>query len=245
MKYQKLSFVIPVYNEARTLATLLDKVLAVAWPLEIELVCINDASKDSSLEILNGYAVDKRFKIIDNETNLGKSRSVKKGILASSGDLVVIQDSDLEYEPSDLLMFIEKFENSEVDMIYGNRFGKNNKVVYWSNWFGNRSLSFLSSVFTLLRAGFTTTDMETCYKMVRGDVIRNIAEKFISTSGFGFEPELTARLAGVKSAGKKLRYFEIPINYYPRTAAEGKHLKGLSDGVKALGEIIKFNLFVK
>lgn len=234
-----------MYNESKTLAKLLDKVLAVKWPLAIEIICVNDASKDDSLSILKKYSDAGKVKIINNESNLGKSRSVKRGLLATTGDLVVIQDADLEYEPSDLLKFLKIFQDETVDVVYGNRFGVKNKIVYWSNWFGNRLLSLISSIFTLVKGGFVTSDMEVCYKMLRGQIFRDIAAKLVSSSGFGFEPELTARVAACRIKGKRLKFSQVPINYYPRTAAEGKHLKGLSDGYKALFEIVKFNLFVR
>jgi glycosyltransferase involved in cell wall biosynthesis len=242
LKYRKLSLVMPVYNEEGTLEQLITKVLQLKWPLTIELVCINDASRDRSKQILQKYRSDRRFKLLDNPVNLGKSRTVKKGILNSSGDLVVIQDTDLEYDPVDLLELLKLFQEDKVDIVYGNRFGRKNRVVYWSNWLGNRSLSTFSSIFTWFRGGFVTSDMETGYKMVRGDVFRMIAAGLSATSSFGFEPELTARLAGFRDHGKRLRFKQTPISYYPRTLAEGKKMKGMSDGIKAFAEIVRFNL---
>lgn len=228
----------PVYNEGNTLDKILNNILVTKWPLEIEIVATNDCSKDESLNILKAWQERLPIKILNNDTNLGKSVSVKKGILKSSGDLVVIQDADLEYEPQDLLEFIEVFEQVPVDVVYGNRFLINNKVIYPLNWLGNKGLSFLSGVFTQLRAGFFPGDMEVCYKMVKGEMFRELAKELVSTSNFGFEPEITARLSKVKGVAFK----ELPINYYPRTVKEGKKMKGLTDGIKAAIEILRFNI---
>lgn len=242
MKYQKLSLVMPVYNEEQTLAQIVQKILQINWPLTIEIIMVNDGSSDNSRQIMQQLSADKRVRIFDNPKNIGKTQTVKFAISQSTGDLVVIQDADLEYEPNDLLQMLDLFEASNLDIIYGNRFGKKNKIIYLSNWLGNRSLSFFSSLFTGLRSQMWTSDMETCYKMINGDVIRQIAPQIISTSSFGFEPEITARLSKYKKNGKHLKFKQIPIHYYPRTIAEGKKMKGIVDGFKALKEIIKFNL---
>lgn len=238
----KLSIVIPNYNEEKTILQIIDKILKLNWPIALELVIVDDCSRDKSRELLSIYQSDKRFKLIFNEQNLGKSRSVKKGILATTGDLIVVQDADLEYEPANLLDFIKLFQTHDLDIVYGNRFGKNNKFIYVGNWIGNRALSLFSSLFTWFRNGMWTQDMECCYKMVKGEVLRAIAPKFTATSNFGIEPEITARLSRYKP---KLKFAELPIDYYPRTIAEGKHMRGISDGTKALLEILKYNLFKK
>lgn len=244
MKYNKLSFIIPCYNEENTILQLITKILEINWPLQIELVIVNDGSKDKSWDLLQRYNKDNRFKLINNPQNLGKSRTVKRGLVASTGDLVVIQDADLEYEPSDLLEFLELFEKNNVDIVYGNRFNRSNKVIYISNWIGNQFLSIFSSLFTGIRNGMWTKDMEVCYKMVNGNVFRDIAVNLNATTNFGIEPEITARLSKYKMPNnKKLKFSQISINYYPRTVKEGKKMKGFSDGSKALIEIIKYNLF--
>lgn len=249
----KLSVIIPAYNEARTIRQLLELVAAIPTAqTSKEIIVVNDASKDNTLELAQTVAAKQTtnqitFKLLTNETNLGKSRSVRRGILASSGDLVVIQDADLEYEPAELAEFLELFRNdSELMVVYGNRFGKKNKVVYWQNWFGNRFLTFVSNLFTL-RHGLWVSDMEVCYKMVDGEILRELAEGLSSTSNFGFEPEITAKLARYRlsqadGAKSRLKYRQLPITYRPRTIAEGKHMKAFRDGFKALKEIIVFNL---
>jgi len=242
---QKLSIVTPAYNEERTIRLLLEQLVNLDLKgTNKELIVVNDCSKDKTLEIIQKVAAEYTkpglsFKVLSNEKNSGKSQSVKKGILASTGNLVVIQDADLEYEPKELAQMVEMFkEDSELMVMYGNRFGKNNKVVYWQNWFGNRFLTLVSNFFTMWK-GFTLHDMETCYKMAEGNVFRQLAAGITSTSNFGFEPEITAAFAKHKP---RLKLKQIPITYRPRTIAEGKHMKAFHDGMKALKEIIKFNL---
>lgn len=242
MKPKKLSLVIPAYNEEASISNILDKIISLKWPLEIELIIVNDCSKDKTAQVLAKYTKHKFIKILTNQHNQGKSQSVRSGLMQTSGDLVVIQDADLEYNPNDLVSMVKIFTDEDVDVIYGNRFGKNNKIVYFSNWLGNRGLSFLSSIFTGLRAGMWVVDMETCYKMIKGEIIREIAPRIVSKTNFGFEPEITARLSKFKVNGKHLKFRQIPIDYYPRTIAQGKKMRGFSDGYKALKEIIRFNL---
>jgi glycosyltransferase involved in cell wall biosynthesis len=242
MAYQKLSLVIPVYNEERTLEQLIAKVVTAPLGIEKEIILLDDGSKDSSREILKKYQDKPGFKIMFNEKNMGKSQTVRKGIMASTGDLVVIQDADLEYVPNELEEFVKAFNNSDLDVIYGNRFGKDNKVIYWQNWFGNRGLSLISAMFTGLRAGMWTSDMEVCYKMAKGEIFRSIAPTIVSTSVFGLEPEVTAKFSKYKVNGKHINFKQIPISYLPRSIAEGKHMSAVKDGMKALWEILKFNL---
>lgn len=241
MRYKKLSIIIPIYNEEKTLEQILNKIDALSLNIDKEIILVNDASTDNTLQILQKYA-EKNI-VLHNEKNLGKSQTVKKGILHSSGDLVVIQDADLEYNPQNWQQFLPYFQEQQYDVVYGNRFGKNNKVIYWQNWFGNRFLSIVSSFFTYLRSRMITTDMEVCYKMARGDVFREIAQTIESKSNFGFEPEVTAKFSKYRLQGNKLKFRQIAIDYAPRSVAEGKHMKAFSDGFKALWEIIKFNLW--
>lgn len=246
MKVQKFSLIIPVYNEAKTLSKILDTILNLKWGVDIEIIAINDCSTDDSAKILESYKISHKIKVLTNPANIGKSQSVKRGILASTGDLVAIQDADLEYEPQDLLKILQLFQNKDFDVVYGNRFGKNNKIIYYSNWLGNRLLSVISSIFTYPRARMWTSDMEIGYKVIRGYIFREIATTLSAKTTFGFEPEVTAKLSKYKIKSEKSRHIkfkEIPINYNPRTIAEGKKMKGLSDGFKALFEIFRFNLF--
>ena len=236
----------PVYNEERTLSTIIDNVLKQPWETQIELIIIDDSSKDNSSKIIQTYRANKQIKILTNPINLGKSQTVKRGILASRGDVVVIQDSDLEYEPGDLLKLIKYYKDNSLDAVYGNRFGKHNKIIYYSNWVGNRALSFISSLFTYINGRMWVSDMETCYKVINGNIFRDIAATITSTTNFGIEPEITAKLAKYKikkENGRHIKFKQIPINYHPRTIAQGKKMKGLSDGFKALKEIFHYSLF--
>lgn len=242
----KLSFVIPIYNEEKTLKTILKKVEKVELEgVEKEFVLVNDFSTDGTQKILSFVENRNNYIVLHNEENLGKSQSVKKGIIHTTGDLVVIQDADLEYDPEDLKPFIRLFKDDKVDLVYGNRFGKKNKVIYWQNWIGNTTLSLISSIITYIRSQIWTRDMEVCYKMSKGEIFREIAPKIKATTGFGLEPELTARFSKYKIDGKHLRYQQIPINYKPRSVEEGKHLNAYKDGLKALFEIFRYNFLEK
>ncbi len=243
-RMKKLSLIIPVYNEQATLSQLLNKVETVDFGLEKEIVIVNDASTDGTAQILADLKKEKHYKILENKKNVGKSQTVKKGILASSGDLVVIQDADLEYDPTELVEFVKLFKTTNVDVVYGNRFGRNNKVIYLQNWLGNSFLSLVSAFFTGLRAKMWTRDMEVCYKMAKGDIFRELAKSIESKSNFGFEPEITAKFSKFRHAdGSRIAWQQLPITYFPRSIEEGKHMKAFKDGFKALAEILKFNLF--
>lgn len=241
----KLSIIIPIYNEEKTLSILLNKVLALDFGdgIEKEIVLVNDGSRDSSWEIIQDF--EKRFAEIvgiSNEKNLGKSQTVRNGILKSTGEIVVIQDADLEYEPLELVDMLKVMLQDDFDVVYWNRFGKKNKVIYLQNYIGNKGLSFISNIFTYPRIRKYIPDMEVCYKMIKGDILRDIAKDIESKSNFGFEPEVTAKLSKYKLNEKHLRFGIMPVSYYPRSRAEGKKMKAIEDGVKALIEIIKFNL---
>ena len=241
-----LSVVIPAYNEAQTITLILDQLLALRFPsgLSLEITVVNDASQDATLEIVEAYAREyETVRVLSNEINLGKSQSVRRGILATTGDYVVIQDADLEYNPQNLVFMYEQMIEGNFDVCYGNRFGKNNGVIYPKNFYGNLLLSFFSNLFTIRRVNVSIPDMEVCYKMVRGEMLREVAETIESRSNFGFEPEVTAKLSRYKKPNTEAPSFLVlPVDYKPRTYEEGKKMKAFRDGFKALGEIIKFNL---
>jgi glycosyltransferase involved in cell wall biosynthesis len=243
----KLSIIIPAYNEEKTLLTIIEKVLNFKLPnnIEKEILILNDASKDKTPEIIDQLAKKhKEIKAIHNEKNLGKSQTVRKGILESTGDLIVIQDADLEYEPEEISLLVEKLQEENLDVVYGNRFGKKNKVIYIQNFLGNKFLSLISNIFTYLRIRKWIPDMEVCYKLINGEVARELAQNLTAKSNFGFEPEITAKLSRYKKAkGSHLKFGIVPISYHPRTIEEGKKMKAISDGFKALKEIITYNLF--
>ncbi len=242
----KLSIIIPCFNEENTLKKIVKKVIDVnldTW--EKEIIIINDASKDKSLKIAQNLSKKNPeiISVINSHFNQGKTQTVKKGILASTGDYIIIQDADLEYEPNDFPNLLEKINKKNADVVYGNRFGKNNKIIYIKNYIGNKFLSFISNIFTYPRIRVWIPDMEVCYKLIKGEIARKLAKTIESTSNFGFEPEITAKLAKYKKENNERLNFQIvAINYNPRTIEEGKHMNAFKDGFKALWEIIKFNI---
>jgi dolichol-phosphate mannosyltransferase len=236
-----LSFVIPAYNEQKTLEQIVDKILQTPFEPHVsnEIIIVNDCSTDSTLTVANSLAsLHPNIRVISNPRNLGKSQSVRQGISKTTGDYVIIQDADLEYDPADIppmLMYLHKYK---CNAVYGNRFGVDNGVVYLHNFVGNLGLSLISNLFTMTRLRVYIPDMEVCYKLAEGDLMRQIGQSIKSVSNFGFEPEITAKLAKHKA-----RLVVAPVRYYPRTIQDGKKMKAFRDGLKALWEIIYFNLF--
>lgn len=242
---KKISIVIPAHNEAATLQKLVALVEQVKFNdgYEKELIIVNDGSTDSTFEIAKALATKyANIQVLDNPVNLGKTQTVCKGIAVSTGDYVVIQDADLEYDPNDLVTILEKAVHENLDFVYGDRFSGENAKIYHSYYLGNHFVTLVSNFFTFPRLKKSIPDMEVCYKLVRGDIMREIASKIKAKSNFGFEPELTAKLARYKKGGKHLNFGIVPIKYFPRTIEEGKHIRW-TDGVKAIIEIIKYNLF--
>ena len=235
MLFRKLSIVIPCFNESKTIEEIIRRVLAAdCLGLEKEIIIVDDGSSDESPKILEKYAKKQGFKIIIQQRNQGKGDALKIGIKDSTGDIVIIQDADLEYDPSEYQLLLQPILNDEADVVYGSRFlgGKPHRVVYYWHSVMNSFLTTFSNMLT----NINLTDMETCYKVFNGDIIRKIALD-LESKRFGFEPEVTARLAKVKD----IRFYEVGISYYGRTYKEGKHI-GIKDGFRAIGEIIKFNL---
>jgi len=227
-----LSMVIPVYNESRTLKEVLGLVFA-SVPDIFEVIAVDDGSKDNSREILTEYAkTEPRLKVIFHQVNGGKTAALQTGIAATSGNVVIIQDADLEYNPMDINKLLQVFSEKEVDAVYGSRFMNTGLQGshYTQNYLANKSLTLLSN----FCSGMRLTDVETCYKAVRGELIRAMP---ITSKRFGFEIEVTAYLAK-----KKTSIVEIPISYVGRTYNEGKKI-GFKDGLAAIGYIFKYNLF--
>jgi glycosyltransferase involved in cell wall biosynthesis len=226
----KLSVLMPVYNESRTLRTIIGRVLASPVSCEIELVCVDDCSKDNSLEILNELAAaDDRIRVVAQPVNMGKGKAIRTAIDHMSGDFGIIQDADLEYDPEEYPRVIRPLLDGKADAVYGSRFASSEvrRVLFFWHAFGNRILTMFSNMANDLNL----TDMETCYKAVRADVLKRLR---LTSDRFGLEPEITARLAQWGA-----RIYEVPISYHGRTYAEGKNI-GWRDGVEALWLIFKF-----
>jgi glycosyltransferase involved in cell wall biosynthesis len=226
----KLSVVMPIYNENATLKKVVEKVLAV--PLEIELVCVDDGSQDGSAEILEELQRHHpQIKIVLQPKNMGKGAALRRGIQEATGLYVVIQDADLEYDPSEYPILLDPLIQGKADVVYGSRFlgGHAHRVLYFWHSVGNWLLTLLSNILT----NVNLTDMETCYKMFRTEVIQSIA---IEEDRFGFEPEIT-----VKIAKRRLRIYEVGISYWGRTYEEGKKI-GWKDGMRALWCLLKYSI---
>lgn len=234
---KKLSIIIPVFNEKKYLTKLISEInKAKTLGLTKEIIIVNDGSTDGTKNILT--KIVKKFqniRVINRKNNQGKGASLKEGFLKSTGDIVLIQDADLEYSPDDYPRLLEPFIKNKADVVYGSRFisQRPHRVLYIWHFLGNLLLTTLSNIFT----GLNLTDMETGFKVFKGDLIRKITPT-LKSKRFGFEAEITAKLVKIK----EIRIYEVGIAYWGRTYKEGKKINWL-DGVKTIWEIIRFNLF--
>jgi len=225
----RLSIVMPVYNEARTILDVIARVRAV--PVEKELIIVDDFSTDGTREKLSALASEPGIRLIFHERNQGKGAAVRTGIKHCTADIIIIQDADLEYFPEEYPELIEPIEKGWADVVYGSRFlGRKHRVLYFHHYLGNRFLTFVSNLFTNLNL----TDMETCYKVGKREIFQSLELK---QDRFGFDPEITVKLARLK-----LRMFEVPVSYNGRTYLEGKKIR-YRDGFTALWCIFRYSLF--
>jgi glycosyltransferase involved in cell wall biosynthesis len=225
----KLTLVIPVYNEAATIAALIDRVRQV--PVDKEIVVVDDCSRDGTRDVLKQLPPADDLRVLFHEVNQGKGAALRTGFRSATGDVVVVQDADLEYDPMDLPKLMAPIADGRADVVYGSRFsgGECHRVLYFWHSIGNSVLTLLSNMCTDLNL----TDMETCYKMFRREVIQAIT---VEEDRFGFEPEVTAKIAKMR-----LRIYEVGISYSGRTYEQGKKI-GWKDGVRAVWCILKYNL---
>ena len=226
----KLSVVMPVYNEQSTLHEVVTRVLAV--PLDIELICIDDASSDNSREILSQLKITHpQIRVLLQPKNIGKGAALRRGIQESTGDFIIIQDADLEYDPAEYQLLLRPLLEGKADVVYGSRFlgSGPHRVLYFWHSVGNWVLTLISNMLT----NMNMSDMETCYKVFRREILQSIP---IEEDRFGFEPEIT-----VKIAKRRLRVYEVGISYWGRTYEEGKKI-GWRDGFRALWCLLKYNL---
>jgi len=228
-----LSILMPVFNERATITTIIQRVMAVDAGCEKELVIVDDFSTDGTREFLKNLSVERRpgIKIVLHEHNQGKGAAIRTGLQHTTGEVVLIQDADLEYDPADYPKLLDPFLKGQADVVYGNRFhGGVHRVLYFWHSLGNQALTFLSNLLTNLNL----SDMEVGYKAFRADVLKSITLK---SNRFGFEPEVTAKVAKLGC-----RIYEVPIAYHGRTYAEGKKITW-KDGISALWCLVRFRYF--
>ena len=231
----KISIIIPCYNEENTILKIIELVKEALSSDDYEMIVVDDGSLDNTKEFVKiHYENDDRVRIISHVINSGKGASIRSALKQATGDVVIIQDADLEYDPSEYGNLLKPIQEGKADVVYGSRFkgGKAGRVLYYWHCIGNMFLTWLSNMFTNLNL----TDMETCYKVFKKEILKNI---LIEENRFGFEPEITAKIAKLRP---RIRIYEVGISYYGRTYEEGKKITW-KDGFRAIYAIIKYNIF--